>query len=89
MENVFKEPQGVYNKNRDFTSLICWQDARMVKLFIYKLVFLYSFNTNPLLPPYSYTPIPLYLYTLIPPITEGHPYGYHFKNLSSKPENKN
>jgi hypothetical protein len=31
MENVFEEPQGVYNKNRDFTSLICWQDARRVK----------------------------------------------------------
>ncbi len=39
MENVFEEPQGVYNKNRDFTSLICWQDARRVKLFIYKWVY--------------------------------------------------
>ena len=38
MENVFEEPQGVYNKNRDFTSLICWQDARRVKLFSYKKV---------------------------------------------------
>ena len=38
MENIFEEPQGVYNKNRDFTSLICWQDARRVKLFFYKKI---------------------------------------------------
>jgi four helix bundle protein len=38
MENVFEEPQGVYNKDRDFTSLICWQDARRVKLFFYKKI---------------------------------------------------
>ncbi len=38
MENVFEEPKGVYNKNRDFTSLICWQDAKRVKLFFYKKV---------------------------------------------------
>ncbi len=31
--------------------------------------------------------VPLYLYTLITPITEGHPYGYNIQNLSSKPEN--
>lgn len=43
MENIFNEPEGYYNKNRDFTSLICWQDAKNVKLFFYK-------NIIPLLP---------------------------------------
>ena len=38
MKNVFEEPQGTYNENRDFTSLICWQDARKVKLFFYNKV---------------------------------------------------
>lgn len=38
MEDIFKEPQEVYNKNRDFISLICWEDARQVKLFFYKKV---------------------------------------------------
>ncbi|MCD4772633.1 MAG: four helix bundle protein [Bacteroidales bacterium] len=38
MENVIEEPQGVYNKNQDFTSLICWQDARKIKLFFYNKV---------------------------------------------------
>ena len=38
MENVFSEPEGVYNKDRDFTSLICWQDARNVKLFFYESI---------------------------------------------------
>ncbi len=38
MENVFNEPEGVYDKNRDFTSLICWQDARNVKIFFYKKI---------------------------------------------------
>ncbi|MBI9037672.1 MAG: four helix bundle protein [Bacteroidales bacterium] len=38
MENIFKEPQGTYNKDRDFTSLICWQNAREVKLFFYKKI---------------------------------------------------
>ena len=38
MENVFEEPNGVYNKNRDFTSLIFLQDAMRVKLFFYKKV---------------------------------------------------
>ena len=43
MENIFNEPEGVYNEDRDFTSLICWQDARNVKLFFYE-------NILPLLP---------------------------------------
>jgi four helix bundle protein len=38
MENIFDEPEGKYNENRDFTSLICWKDARSVKLFFYKKV---------------------------------------------------
>lgn len=38
MENVFKDPQGEYNKERDFISLICWEDARLVKLFFYNKV---------------------------------------------------
>jgi len=38
MENIFEEPQGAYNKDRDFTSLICWQNAREVKLFFYKKI---------------------------------------------------
>lgn len=38
MENIFEEPQGKYDENRDFTSLICWQDARKVKLFFYKKI---------------------------------------------------
>ena len=38
MENVFEDSQGVYNKNRDFTSLFCWQDARKVKLFFYNKI---------------------------------------------------
>ncbi len=38
MENIFEEPEGKYDENRDFTSLICWKDARQVKLFFYKKV---------------------------------------------------
>lgn len=38
MENIFEEPEGKYDENRDFTSLICWKDARSVKLFFYKKV---------------------------------------------------
>jgi len=38
VENVFEEPKGVYNKNQDFISLICWKDARRVKLFFYRKV---------------------------------------------------
>ena len=38
MENIFEEPEGLYDENRDFTSLICWKDARMVKLFFYQKI---------------------------------------------------
>ena len=38
MDNIFEDTKGVYNKNRDFTSLVCWQDARKIKLFFYKEV---------------------------------------------------
>ena len=43
MENILHETEGVYDKNRDFISLVCWQDARNVKLFFYE-------NIIPLLP---------------------------------------
>jgi four helix bundle protein len=32
---IFEEPTGAYNKQKDFTSLHCWQDARRMKLFFY------------------------------------------------------
>lgn len=37
MNEVFfvEEPQSEYNKDRDFTSLVCWQNARTMKLFFY------------------------------------------------------
>lgn len=38
MENIFEDAKGVYNENRDFTSLVCWQDARKVKLFFYESI---------------------------------------------------
>ena len=31
----FEEPLGEYNKEKDFTGLLCWQDARNLKLFFY------------------------------------------------------
>ncbi len=34
-EHFVEEPQGEYNKEKDFTSLKCWQNARKVKLFFY------------------------------------------------------
>ena len=35
-ENHFlEEPQSEYNKDRDFISLVCWQNARTMKLFFY------------------------------------------------------
>ena len=37
-ENFFNEPKGEYDENRDFTSLVCWQDASKVKLFFYNKV---------------------------------------------------
>lgn len=38
MENIFEDTKVGYNEKRDFTSLICWQDARNVKLFFYNNV---------------------------------------------------
>ncbi|NOX85188.1 MAG: four helix bundle protein [Chlorobi bacterium] len=38
MKYFVEEPKSGYNKERDFTSLICWQDARKVKLFFYKQI---------------------------------------------------
>ncbi|NQU34753.1 MAG: four helix bundle protein [Bacteroidetes bacterium] len=33
--HFIEEPQGKYNESRDFTSLVCWQNARTMKLFFY------------------------------------------------------
>lgn len=38
MENILEEPEGKYDENRDFTTLICWKDARLVKLFFYQKI---------------------------------------------------
>ncbi|MCF8367903.1 MAG: four helix bundle protein [Bacteroidales bacterium] len=38
MENIFEDNQGIYNENRDFTSLFCWKDAQTVKVFFYNEV---------------------------------------------------
>lgn len=38
MDNIFEDSKDLYDKNRDFTSLVCWQDARKVKLFLYENV---------------------------------------------------
>jgi len=37
-ENIFEESKGAYNQNRDFTGLICWQNARDLKIFFYKKI---------------------------------------------------
>lgn len=37
-ETFFEEPAGKYQKEKDFTSLFCWQDARKLKLFFYREV---------------------------------------------------
>jgi four helix bundle protein len=37
MEHV-EESQTTYNKDKDFTTLICWKDAREVKLYFYKKI---------------------------------------------------
>ena len=34
-EFFIEEPKGEYNNDRDFTSLVCWQNARTMKLFFY------------------------------------------------------
>ena len=37
-EDVFSEPIEGYQKEKDFTSLFCWQDARKMKLFFYNKI---------------------------------------------------
>ena len=37
-EYFVEEPQGEYNKEKDFTSLICWENARIMKLFFYEKI---------------------------------------------------
>ncbi len=39
-KDFFEEPAGEYKKEKDFTSLLCWQDARKMKLFFYNEVIL-------------------------------------------------
>ena len=34
-DNIFMEGKADYNEKRDFTSLYCWQDARIMKRFFY------------------------------------------------------
>ena len=38
LDNAISEPLSGYNQQKDFTSLIAWQDARKVKLFFYEEV---------------------------------------------------
>ena len=35
-KDIFEEPIGKYQKEKDFTSLLCWQNARKMKIFFYK-----------------------------------------------------
>ena len=37
-ESIFMEDKAKYNKHKDFTTLVCWQDARDLKLFFYKKI---------------------------------------------------
>lgn len=37
-ENVFEEGKAEYKEHKDFTTLVCWKDARELKLFFYKIV---------------------------------------------------
>lgn len=37
-DNIFEEQKGEYNKHRDFPSLVCWKDARKMKIYFYKKV---------------------------------------------------
>ena len=36
--NILEDAKSAYNEQRDFTSLVCWKDAREVKLFFYQKV---------------------------------------------------
>ena len=37
-ENIFKDGKAEYGQHKDFTGLICWQDARRMKLFFYERI---------------------------------------------------
>ena len=37
-DNIFEEPKSEYNQQKDFTSLICWKDARIMKIYFYKKI---------------------------------------------------
>lgn len=37
-DKIFEEQKLGYNQQKDFTSLICWKDARKVKLFFYNKI---------------------------------------------------
>ena len=37
-DNIFEEPKSEYNQQKDFTSLICWKDARKMKIYFYKKI---------------------------------------------------
>lgn len=37
-ENIFEEPLEGYNEQKDFTSLFCWKEARMLKIFFYQKI---------------------------------------------------
>ena len=37
-DNIFEEPKSEYNQQKDFTSLICWKDARKMKIYFYKII---------------------------------------------------
>lgn len=37
-DNIFEEGKGEYNQQKDFTSLVCWKDARKMKLYFYKKI---------------------------------------------------
>ncbi len=34
-KHLIEDSRGEYNKEKDFTSLLCWQDAHKMKLFFY------------------------------------------------------
>ena len=37
-DNIFAEGKQGYNQQKDFTSLICWKDAREMKLFFFNKI---------------------------------------------------
>lgn len=36
--HILEDSKDYYNKNKDFTSLICWEDAQKVKIYFYEQV---------------------------------------------------